>query len=403
MVSVVSTPRSRSAARGTATLAVLVFVATCALPNVGAFDGGSGGDIPLYRTYGTQMLDGRIPYRDFFVEYPPGALPVFALPAVAGEDDYAMAFKLVMVGLGALLVVCVVLALESLGVGDTRLLAGAAVAALAPLALGSGIVTHYDLWPAALTAAALAATLRGRPRLGFVALGLAAAAKLYPLVLLPLATIYVLRRSGARAAVSSLAAAGAALAVVALPFVALGAGGVRFGLEFEARRPLHVESLGGSVLLAADRAGVYAADVVSSFNSHNLDDRIADAVAPGSVVVAALAVLAVWILFARGPAGDMAFVAAAAAAIAAVVVFGKVLSPQFVVWLVPVVALVARARCAVLLLAALALTQVLALWDGVGLNGAGWVVLARNLVLLALFVLLVRPVARAARRAAFAS
>jgi hypothetical protein len=81
---------------------------------------------------------------------------------------------------------------------------------------------------------------------------------------------------------------------------------------------------------------------------------------------------------------------AAAAAVSASVALGKVLSPQFLVWLIPLVPLVAGRRglvAAALLASALALTQ---LWfpsrygDVVALEQVGWVVLARNLTLVAL-------------------
>ena len=39
-------------------------------------------DTPIYERYGDLMRDGRLPYRDFGVEYPPGALPAFVLPSL---------------------------------------------------------------------------------------------------------------------------------------------------------------------------------------------------------------------------------------------------------------------------------------------------------------------------------
>ena len=39
-------------------------------------------DVPLYQSFGDQMADGEVPYRDFRVEYPPGSLPVFLLPSL---------------------------------------------------------------------------------------------------------------------------------------------------------------------------------------------------------------------------------------------------------------------------------------------------------------------------------
>ena len=40
-------------------------------------------DTPVYESYGEAIADGEVPYRDFAVEYPPGALPVFLVPALA--------------------------------------------------------------------------------------------------------------------------------------------------------------------------------------------------------------------------------------------------------------------------------------------------------------------------------
>jgi hypothetical protein len=45
-------------------------------------------DWPTYRGYGQAIVDhGQVPYRDFAVEYPPGALPVFVVPTPFA--DYA--------------------------------------------------------------------------------------------------------------------------------------------------------------------------------------------------------------------------------------------------------------------------------------------------------------------------
>src|SRR4029453_6529852 len=41
----------------------------------------AGSHVTVYPTYGTKMLDGSLPYRDFAMEYPPGAAAIFVLPA----------------------------------------------------------------------------------------------------------------------------------------------------------------------------------------------------------------------------------------------------------------------------------------------------------------------------------
>jgi hypothetical protein len=131
-------------------------------------------DTAEYHRYGTAMVKGHVPYRDFAVEYPPGALPSFALPAVGepGFPQYDRQFQLLMAlcGVGAL--AAMALALHALNASVERTAAALAFFALAPLVLGSVILYRYDLWPAVLTVAGLAAVLVRRARLGFAAIGL---------------------------------------------------------------------------------------------------------------------------------------------------------------------------------------------------------------------------------------
>jgi hypothetical protein len=257
------------------------------------------------------------------------------------------------------------------------------------------VIVNYDLWPAALTAAALAAVLGGRWRLGHAALGVAAAAKLFPVVLLPLLFLHVRSRARRQEALAGLAVFAAVVGAIVLPFLLLGPGGVRASLESLVRRPLQIESLGASLLLAANQLGLYDPSVNSDYNSQNLGGALPDALAAASSLALVVALVALYIRFARRAGSREALVVAAAAAVCASVVLGKVLSPQFLVWLVPLVPLVAGRRglvAAGLLAAALVLTQ---LWfpsrygDVVRLEGEGWLVLARNAVLLALLGVLV--------------
>jgi hypothetical protein len=144
-------------------------------------------DTPTYQRFGDAVLDGQVPYRDFDIEYPPGAVPAFILPSLAAEGDYRTVFEVLMLlcGLGA--VVLVARTLDAAGADRGRLLAGCALVGLAPLVLGTVILTRFDLWPALLSAGALAALVCGRERLGLGVLGLAVSAKIYPGVLLPIA------------------------------------------------------------------------------------------------------------------------------------------------------------------------------------------------------------------------
>jgi hypothetical protein len=373
-----------------AAVGVALFLLACVAPGIGLYTEEVPADIKLFRSFGERTLAGEIPYDDIFIEYPPAALPAFVLPSLGPADEYVLLFKALQIAFGAALVATVALILALLGATRNRLYLATAFAALAPLALGPTVLNRYDLWPAALLAAALAALIAGRTVVWPVLLALAILAKGYAIVVLPVALLYVLAHSG-RAAVKRAVVAGLATAfVVVLPFAVTGPGGLRHSLTIQTNRGLHLESLAGSLLAAGDRLGIYSAKVVSGF-AFEFDGRLPDIVASLATLVQLAAVAATWVLFHRGPATPERLVLAAATAVVAFTTFGKVLSPQFLIWLVPLVALLGGLAAPTLLLAALGLTQ----WffpgrygDVTDLGGSTWIVLARNLVLIALFAVL---------------
>jgi hypothetical protein len=232
-------------------------------------------DTPIYERYGDAIVHGgRVPYRDFGVEYPPGALPVFAAPSLATKRGdfrrYSRLFEALMLVCGAVAAGLVAFVLVRRGAGRVRLVAGTLLAGLAPLALGPVVLSRFDLWPAALTMGALAALVADRRRLAFALLGAAVAAKLYPVVLLPLAVVDVWRRGGWREAAICSAVFAAVVAVCLVPFVVVSPSGVWASVSGQATRPLQIESLGASVLLAAHRLWGLSLTEVSSHGSDNL-------------------------------------------------------------------------------------------------------------------------------------
>jgi hypothetical protein len=381
-----------------ALIGAALFLASCSLPLVGLWDPGRVGEISYYHRVGELVRSGHVPYRDFYLEYPPGALPMFTAPTLAG-DSYGQGFRLLVALAGAATIPALALALRALGAATRRIAAACACAGLAPLLLGAVSVVNFDAWPALLTSIALVLLVFGRQRTGSAVLGLAFATKVYPVVLLPLVVVRAWRDGGLRDAAVALWAFTAAAAAVLLPFAVLAPGGVGFSLYVQAKRPLQIESLGASFLLAAHRLGLYGGTVNSEFSSQNLGGSLARSVAAASTIVLAVALCAIWLRFARG---ELALVPAAAAAVTASVAFGKVLSPQYLIWLVPLVLLVDRVLPAALLGVALVLTHA---WfpdhyaSVVSFGGAVWLVLARDLLLVALFAALVRPEPALAARA----
>ncbi len=358
-------------------------------------------DTPVYQGYGERMAAGQVPYRDFRVEYPPGALPVFLLPALvtSAQDGYDEVFAGLMIASLAALAALTAVSLRLLGASGLRV--GAALATLAGglLLLGPFILTRFDLVPALVAAAAVAMALAGHERLGAAALGAAVATKLYPAVLLPLLVARSWRRHGRAAGLRTLALTVGVTVLVYLPFAAISPRGVTRSVWQQLGRPLQIESLGSATLLALHHAFAMPLGWASSHGSQNLTGTSPRPRRAATTVAGVAALVWVWVAYARGDAGGERLVRFAAAAVVAFVAFGKVLSPQFLVWLLPLVPLVAGRRGAVasgLLVLACGLTRLWFPGDYWALvkqfdERASWLVLGRDLALVALFALLVAP------------
>ena len=379
-------PRS-TALRATA-LATPLLLGALAVPSGGLFRSAKFRDLHLYRQYGDALLAGHLPYRDVFVEYPPGTIPLFAGPSLAPGGAYDAIFKVLMTLCCIGAIYCVCFALERSGSAATAIWTAALFLALSPIALGPVSLNTYDAWPAFLTVAAVAALVAGRGRLALGLLGVAAAAKLYAILLVPVALVWLWREEGRRRVLQSFAAFVAVGVILVVPWLALSPGGVWDSLDAQVGRGLHTESLGASVLLAGARVGWYQAHVVSTTPaiSRDLAGGLPRGIAAATSVLAILAALApAFVLLRRRVSPGLAF----AASVAGFLAFTKVLSPQYVVWLIPLVPFGGVAAM-LLLLAALALAQS---WyfhyhDLWAVGPQAWTLLARNLVLLALYALL---------------
>jgi hypothetical protein len=213
-------------------------------------------------------------------------------------------------------------------------------------------------------------------------------------VIVPLGLAWVWKRRGRRTALGWLAIVVAVCAAAYLPFTVLAPGAVGHSFGLQIHRPLQIESLGAAFLLAAHNLGGLAVSVETTYGSQNLVADGSGAVAVLTSILQVVALCALWVAFARGEARADRLAAAAAASVALFVAFGKVFSPQYMVWLIPLVPLVRSRVASVLLATALVLTQVEfpgRYWELPGLRpGIAWIVLVRDLVVVALALVLAR-------------
>jgi hypothetical protein len=362
------------------------------------------GDISHYFDYAHKTFSGEVPYRDFRIEYPPGFVPIM-LAAGPADGGYYERFRFLMLALAVGAVVLLAAALYLARATAAELAAGVVVLATLPRTLTSDLVLErFDVWPMFLVLLAVVALLSQRRTLGLAALGVGAIAKFYPLALVPVALLSKRGRAHWRREVLVVVAVAV---LFLLPFALLTPRGTAYVGWLLVRRPLHIESLGGSILLAAHQLGLYEPTVYLSFGaSWDLAGFAAKAAAAISSLLGAAALAAVWLLFARGPRGDRDLLLAIAAAVVAFVAFGKVLSPQYLVWVAGAVPLaLGRPRYFALpaFVVAALLTRYVYLEGYDDLLDAGpvsWVMLIRNLLLVAIFCSLLVELATRGRTAA---
>lgn len=305
---------------------------------------------PLYS--GRGLGDGLRPYLEHDVEYPVliGALmAVIGLPVHAlGESGalasimHALGFETVDEGLVFFWATAAVLGTLAL-VTTWALLRcrrdrpwDVAMWAASPALVLAGPI-NWDLLAVTLTALALAAWGRGRPGRTGVLLGLGAAAKLYPLLILGPLVILCLREGtplARRFAVRLVACAVSAWGAFNVPVMILNPGGWLYAYRFSQERWIDW----GSLWFIMDQLGngLGAGDVLRPILG------TVPALNRSSFVLFGIACagIAALIMFAprRPRAGAMAFLV-----IAAFLLTNKVWSPQFVLWLVPL-AVLARPR-----------------------------------------------------------
>ena len=137
-------PASDRSVVAAAFAAIALFVVSWTLLHVGFYKHKQLIDTPVYQRYGNAIADGKVPYRDFEVEYPPGALPVFALPGLAepGRNQqvstgFRRSFETLMWLCGAAALAAMAVILRALRRSAVNVWAALCFAAIAPLLLGS--------------------------------------------------------------------------------------------------------------------------------------------------------------------------------------------------------------------------------------------------------------------------
>jgi hypothetical protein len=319
-------------------------------------------DIRIYFGWVVQAAAGRTAYVDFPVEYPPLAWWVLQLPSTVDRLAYYFRFRALMAAadLGSFALLAWIVSKRR----PSLLTLFAWIYAGTTLILAHELYDRLDmgvlLCASAALAAWLAATPGGRdiralaPRSrwwlagAYAAVGLGTAYKLFPAVLAPLfAVSEIMTRARLRAVLlRTVLFACVAAAPVALCWWHIGRPAFGF-LDYHGARGLEIGSTWATVMWVLSLAG-HPASVVIRFGSWELaggaEAALSRAASLSMVLVPLL--LTAWACALGGRFDRQRAYAQAALALSGVVVVSKVFSPQFLLWAIPVITLVAVEACA---------------------------------------------------------
>ena len=314
-----------------ACFAILRFVALFAVPTFLS-------DTAYYREFARRIAVGALPYRDFPFEYPPLALAPVCVPEflqnAIGLDSlngYRAFYWAIFCGIDCALFAWIVRRLRE---GRASAL-GAWAYVLGGACLAELIYDRFDLALGALTFAAIAWAVDRKPARSAAALVAGAFYKVVPLAFAPIFAAWSWRQSSGRSRIVWTGSAAVGLAIGgALTWAAFGANSIGL-FAFHSRRGIQIESIWSTTLWAASQLGGAAFPALElNYGAMHLAHWSGglDAVAALAPIGAALAIAA-WTAFARRPIalGRAIFIAGAAT-----IALGKVLSPQYLAWLIAI-------------------------------------------------------------------
>jgi len=199
----------------------------------------------------------------------------------------------------------------------------AAMVALAPGIVLAGTI-NWDLWAVAMLALGMYFFSRQQLVLAGVFIGLGTATKFYPLLVLGAILLLALRTGRFRPLLVTAGTAAASWLATNLPFAAANPAGWIYFFQFSADRDAGYSSPWFAYNLLADRVRL-----------PELSPAAVDLLSPGLFALSCAAIAAVALTAPRRPRlAQLAFLI-----VAAFILTGKVYSPQFVVWLIPLLVL----------------------------------------------------------------
>lgn len=368
-----------------ASLALSLFLIGDALPAAGYFR-----DLNLYFGWSSQVLRGLVPYRDFAIEYPPVSLLLFFLPRLFASNIYSYAWMFGLFMIACSTATAAAIYRYSLKAGADSPLPRVAWFTLCLLILTPLPTSRFDIVPALLAFWAAQTAAGGQHRASSVAAALGAAIKIFPGLVIVSAAAFA--RQHRPFVLRLLATFIAVVAVIACAWILLAPVGALESFRYHAGRGLQVETLYSGIAIVAALSSSRPISTQYASSAFDLVSPWSSSVAAVSFPMQILAIGVSLYVFTVRRSGLMH---TCAGVFLAFIVFGKVLSSQYLMWILPFISVLpARvgSHARILTLLACVLTTIVDpwLWQPLLQFQLAPVMLLnfRNLTLLGLWILL---------------
>ena len=308
--------------------------------------------------YANKMKEGLIPYRDFESEYPPVALFLFLLPALAttelGVYQYLFAIGQFIFEIIGLLITNALLQRMQAKRDEATFVVLGYMLLLA--SLGSILYSRYDMTVSTLVLAALYLFLIGKKKRAWVVLAISVMTKPYTIVIAPIFLISQLpdTKKAVPVLLEGFLSFLSTLFVIALPFLLISFDDFLHSFLFHAERGIQIETLYSSFIHIFNTLGAIT-EVHTEFRygAFELISPVSPFLSKLAFFLTAAGLLGVYLIFYKVNMGfpsepesletrSIHLYRASVMAILTFILFYKVFSSQFLIWVYPLVPLVCR-------------------------------------------------------------
>ncbi|MDD3735513.1 MAG: glycosyltransferase 87 family protein [Candidatus Pacebacteria bacterium] len=300
-------------------------------------------DVKLYFSYAQKIFDGQIPYKDFNVVYPPLSLIFFILPYFFAKNfsSYRFAFGLETIIIFILTIWIISEFAKKINKNSIKTIIEFLII-LFPISLL--VIERYDIFPSFLVLLSFYLFYSKKYYLSAFTFACSFLTKLYPIIFLPFLFFYLLKKENTKIGINfGLTFVFSILAILS-PFFLLSVGPSEsyfYSFTYHLNRSLHIESFWGSLILLLQKTNlkIFQTKTIYPYGSWDLSSPLADNLSKISTpIILIFLILLLYYFLKEDFNEENSFEKLLRYNITSLLVFvsfNKVLSPQFLIWIIP--------------------------------------------------------------------